>query len=206
MHITLYFDDAPLHIYSKDDLASFSLNRNIYIDPDNDTIVLLIHQLKQKELNEVTVIATNFEQTKQMIFSTFNIIEAAGGIVENEKNELLFIFRRGKWDLPKGKIEPQESPEIAAAREIEEETGIKGMVLQSRISETYHYYSGWGKENLKISHWYYFQCNSNVTISPQLEEDIVEVKWINRKQLEFPLSNTYATIKLLVESFIKNSE
>ncbi|QQS63451.1 MAG: NUDIX domain-containing protein [Chitinophagaceae bacterium] len=69
-----------------------------------------------------------------MFFRNFKIVEAAGGIVQNENKEILFIYRRNKWDLPKGKIEKKELPENAAAREIEEETGIKTFILKRKLA------------------------------------------------------------------------
>ena len=52
-------------------------------------------------------------------------IQAGGGLVENEKGEILFMFRKGKWDLPKGKLDPGESYESCALREVQEETGYR---------------------------------------------------------------------------------
>ncbi|MCK7539615.1 MAG: NUDIX domain-containing protein [Marinilabiliales bacterium] len=66
---------------------------------------------------------------KYDLFSLFNIVIAAGGFVRNEKDEILFIFRRGHWDLPKGKLNHKkgiiEKKKDAAVREVMEETGIE---------------------------------------------------------------------------------
>ncbi len=206
MHLVLFFGDAPLHIYSKSDLSISDFTFPTFEDPDRVTLMQLIQDLKNLTKKGAVVLTNDFDKTKDITLSLFNIIEAAGGIVENEKGELLFIFRRGKWDLPKGKIEPGESPQIAAVREIEEETGVTGLQFNKKISETYHYYEGWGKELLKISHWFHFYCQNNVITAPQIEEDIEEIRWFSKKDLSIPLANTYATIKLLIDSFLHNAE
>ncbi len=206
MHLVIFFGEAPLHIYSKENASFLPVTNSLFEDPDVDSIVQLINQLKNNELNNCIVVATDFERIKHVVLSQFSIIEAAGGIIENEKNELLFIFRRGKWDLPKGKIEPGESPEIAAKREINEETGITGIVLTEKITETYHYYASWGKEVMKISHWFHGSCSSKSVITPQYEEDIEAVKWFHKNDLEIPFSNTYSNIKLLFNSFIHKKD
>ena len=205
MHISIYFGNNPMHIYEKEVQPATSLSTVIIENPENQTILDIIDKLKKGELKEVMVVTGDIEKTKNFVLSHFKIIEAAGGIVENENNELLFIFRRCKWDLPKGKIEPSESPEFAAKREIQEETGINEMVLNKKIADTFHYYSGWGEEILKISHWFHCYCKSNVTTTPQIEEDITEIRWFDKRALEFPLSNTYATVQFLIDSFLKTT-
>src|SRR4249919_1544763 len=82
------------------------------------------------------------------------IIKAGGGLVKNEKKEILFMFRRGKWDLPKGKLDPGESIEECAVREVVEETGLKKVELKHFLVTTYHTYTENGKHILKESHWY----------------------------------------------------
>ena len=66
------------------------------------------------------------------------IIQAGGGLVLNEQNELLFIFRRGSWDLPKGKVDLGETIEACALREVEEETGVKNLTLVDFLGITQH--------------------------------------------------------------------
>ncbi|MFW5792845.1 MAG: NUDIX hydrolase [Bacteroidota bacterium] len=137
--------------------------------------------------------------------SHFNIIEAAGGIVINSRNDILFIFRHNKWDLPKGKIEKGESPEEAALREIEEECGISEIKISKFISHTYHIYSLDGiNYALKKTWWYEVLANEKESFHPQKEEGIEDIKWFPFTQLNDALSSTYASLKLLIETYLKS--
>lgn len=138
--------------------------------------------------------------------SLFKIIEAAGGIVKNEDDEILFIFRRGFWDLPKGKIESNETKKQAALREVEEETGVEGLILIKKIVKSYHVYKlKSGKRALKKSHWYLMNAKKQELI-PQEEEDIVKAEWkkpyafLNKKPL------IYQNIADVMDEFKKIEE
>ena len=144
---------------------------------------------------------TEFEKLQKAFFKNFTVIEAAGGIVQNADKELLFIFRRNKWDLPKGKMEGNETAESCAIREVEEETGAKNLKLKKNIGDTYHIYDEFGKHFLKISHWYYFTCPSLQHLKPQTAEDITEARWFKTKEIRKPVENTYATIKDILKKF-----
>jgi 8-oxo-dGTP pyrophosphatase MutT (NUDIX family) len=126
----------------------------------------------------------------ECVFSPYHFIEAAGGLVVNKDKEMLFIFRRNKWDLPKGKMEAGETPEICAEREIEEETGVNHLQLIHKIIDTYHIYEERGQQILKKTYWFYFTTNFEGTPKPQIEEDISSISWIGKENLAMPLSNT----------------
>jgi 8-oxo-dGTP pyrophosphatase MutT (NUDIX family) len=126
-------------------------------------------------------------------------IEAAGGIVRNETGFFLFICRHGKWDIPKGKREKGESIEDCAEREIKEECGIVDILLEDKIAETLHTYVKKGNIMLKRTHWYSFLHKGMPGLSPQLDEDISEAKWLTKPQVEnMVLKNTYLSIKDVV--------
>ena len=127
-------------------------------------------------------------------------IEAAGGLVENPQNEILFIFRYGKWDLPKGKKEPCESPENTAIREVIEECGIGDIRIKSPLASTYHMYALPSNQwVLKQTFWYLMFSGDWENPTPQIEEDISKVVWVNPSNLKDYLSNTYASIRMLVQ-------
>ncbi len=129
----------------------------------------------------------------------FKIIEAAGGVVFSPEKRILFIYRNEKWDLPKGKIEKNESVQEAAIREVKEECGIENdLRLGDYISKTYHIYEYKGKEILKISHWFKMYSETKDLV-PQTEEDITEVAWKDQKGIEEALQNTYPNIALLIK-------
>lgn len=111
--------------------------------------------------------------------SLFTVVKAAGGIVNDGDDNLLFIFRRGFWDLPKGKIDPGEKKKAAAIREVEEETGISNITLKKKIHTTRHTYKlKSGKRAIKKTFWYAMNAEKQ-KLTPQLEEDITDVKWVN---------------------------
>lgn len=132
-------------------------------------------------------------------------IEAAGGLVINENNEFLCIFRRGKWDLPKGKIDGGETPEIASIREVKEETGILHLSINDYICETSHtYYDHYFKEEvLKIIYWYKMYALSTEILIPQLSEDIEKIQWISLHNISLISHNTYPSIIHVLQQFNK---
>lgn len=127
-------------------------------------------------------------------------IIAAGGLVFNQHNQLLMIFRRGWWDLPKGKLDDGESIEDCALREVMEETGIKHLTIQSFINTTQHqYFDQWIKEEvIKTTHWYkMLTSDSNTT--PQTEEDITQIAWVDNNKIDEFLKQTYPNIIQIIK-------
>ena len=112
--------------------------------------------------------------------SCFKVLEAAGGYVINGQKELLVFFRRGSWDMPKGKIDDGETPEQAAVREVQEETGLEQVILGDFLTHTYHTYEHKDKRILKITWWYRMQT-TDTQVVPQTEEDIEEIRWVAPK-------------------------
>lgn len=107
----------------------------------------------------------------------YTLLEAAGGLVFNPAGELLVFFRRDSWDMPKGKIDPGETPEQAALREVTEETGLQRLKLAPFVGHTYHTYEQKGKHFLKKTWWYRMETDQMDT-TPQTEEDIEEIRWV----------------------------
>jgi 8-oxo-dGTP pyrophosphatase MutT (NUDIX family) len=122
------------------------------------------------------------------------IIQAGGGLVENEKGEFLFMFRRGKWDLPKGKLDSGESLESCALREVKEETGIRDLEIKQFLIVTQHTYQERGMTLIKETHWWLMKANSQQPLIPQAEEDITLLKWFGALEMPAVLGNTYPNI------------
>ena len=121
-------------------------------------------------------------------------IVAGGGIVSNEEGRILFMFRRGHWDLPKGKLDDGETIEECAVREVEEETGLRNIQLGKLIGITHHSYLEKGKEIDKETHWFAMNVSSDQNLVPQTEEDILELKWVAENEVAEYLSNSYHNI------------
>ncbi|CAN5897677.1 NUDIX domain-containing protein [soil metagenome] len=205
MQLKLYYGDKPVYLCDEMDEALNELLHHpdvVFVDElSSPAIKSMVHEIKKEDFHAGILWNADLEKLQKAFFKHFTVIEAAGGIVQNEEKELLFIFRRGKWDLPKGKMEKDESAELCAAREIEEETGVKKLKLKKKIGVTYHIYDEFGKHFLKISHWFYFTCPTIQNMQAQTDEDISEVKWFKTKDIKKPVANTYATIKDILQRF-----
>ncbi len=129
------------------------------------------------------------------------IIIAGGGIVTNELGELLMIFRRGKWDLPKGKLDKGESIEHCALREVEEETGVKKLKLGELLLVTTHeYFDKWVQADvIKETHWFRMFVSGVPALIPQTEEDITAIEWTSLEKVANRLNESYDTIRLVLE-------
>lgn len=201
MKMFIFYGESSVNLTNEESIIENDI-KSLYLKSyDRDDYLNAIKKLKDGQFNQIFIQSHNIEMILDEIKSQYQVIEAAGGIITNKKNETLLIFRRGKWDLPKGKIEPGESIETAAEREIEEETGVGNLKLLKKLKNTYHVYEEKGKEIFKITHWFHFSLENNPNLSPQLEEDITEIKWFSKADLSIPLSNTYESIKNLMREF-----
>jgi ADP-ribose pyrophosphatase YjhB (NUDIX family) len=204
MLLTIFVNEKPIYLtntVSEEQIILSKQENVVFLNNEKIDGAKLLQHLQKENIIAAIVVGNNFTALKKDFFAQFEIIEAAGGIVQNENKELLFIYRRAKWDLPKGKLEAGETIETCAAREIEEETGVKNCTLKRKIGETYHIYKEKGNNILKVSHWFYFTCPSAQNMVAQTEEDIAEVKWINTQHIKDPMSNTYKNIKEIMKVF-----
>ncbi len=157
----------------------------------------IISKLQNGTQNDIYLFHPNLKEAWQMFQKHFDVIEAAGGIVENDEQKYLFIYRNGKWDLPKGKMEPGEVPDETAIREVKEECGIQNISIDHFLLDTYHLFTENKKKRLKITHWFKMSEQEKSPLTPQEEEGIEKVEWIDVTEDQFPLQNSYENIKLL---------
>ena len=136
----------------------------------------------------------------ELFFENHHKVEAAGGIVKR-KEKYLFIKRNGLWDIPKGKLENNESPEEGALREIEEECGISNFTINKHITTTYHTYEYKGIPTLKKTYWFSFKYDGPKKGNPQLEEGITKIAWKKKEDMNKILENTYASIADVIHSY-----
>jgi len=132
----------------------------------------------------------------------FKIQEAAGGYVLNQQGQLLVFYRRGSWDMPKGKIDPGETPEIAAVREVQEETGLVHVELQDFLQHTWHTFEHKGQRILKKTWWYRMQTTDEKVV-PQTEEDIEEIRWVEPLVWVDAEKQVYASIREVILTGLK---
>ena len=169
---------------------------------DFTSIEMALDLLENSSCKSVNLYGEDPDKIWDDFHDSFTNIEAAGGIVKNEENKILFIHRLGKWDLPKGKLEPNESLENAATREVEEETGIENLKLQNFVGATYHTYKERGSNALilKTTFWYLMKSTDSKELIPQTEEGITKVEWKSKDEiLSEVLPNTFRNIELILK-------
>ncbi len=207
MYLKIYFDDKPLFLCDAvDETVEPFIHHDdaVFIDElDSHTVKSMIHEMQLGKIHAGVFYHTNLEELQKAFFKKFTIIQAAGGLVINEKKEILMIFRRGKWDLPKGKLDKGEKLEECALREVEEETGLKKIKLLSPFTITYHTYHEGTKFILKESHWYNMKVSGEQNLVPQTEEGIMEIKWATPNEAEKLFPNCFPSVIDVLKEFMK---
>ncbi len=201
----VFFNDRAVYIGSSFK-KSLTENGLVFFVSDADGVEKAWNIFKIDERSEnLFLISDSSEEIKDFFFHLFKIVNAAGGLVKNNENQLLCISRWGKWDLPKGKVEKGEAFDVAAVREVQEECGIHGVVLQNLNSITYHIYENTFKPGewvLKPTYWYNMVYNGVELLTPQIKEDIVAAQWFDPSELETVIDNTWNSLIPLFESII----
>jgi 8-oxo-(d)GTP phosphatase len=154
-------------------------------------------------LEELTFIVTEKEEFKEALKNTFIYLKAAGGVVKNKEGNILMMKRLGKWDLPKGKAERNETSELTALREVEEECGVT-IKITDKICTTWHTYPTKKGLVVKRTKWFKMDLVSDIKMKPQIEEDIEELKWMNDQEINIALQNSYKTISNVIENYRKS--
>ena len=164
-------------------------------------------QFAENNEQEVILLQNDAEKFWSDVFlPAFILIEASGGVVlSNEK--LLVIYRNGKWDLPKGKIDKKETKEEAAIREVQEECGIRGHSIIKELSPTFHIYKSPYKDSfgqciLKKTHWFEMHYSGSSLGKPEVEENITEIQWFSKSEINTVLMNTYENLKSVFLSYL----
>ena len=197
----VFFNDSTFQIGVESKKSSKN-NITQSIDLENNGFVRDLITEIEKSDKAINYLLQNNET--EMLWECFKRqfveIPAAGGLVKNSDDSLLFIKRLGLWDLPKGKIDKGETPEIAAIREVEEECGAKGLKIIRQLNSTFHIYrSPFLKfpDNLvlKETKWFLMSCDNDQALVPQSEENIEEVRWIALNELDTVMENTYLSLR-----------
>lgn len=158
----------------------------------------IIKELNSTKIEKVHLIHDNAEELLPKFLKLLPVVKAAGGKVIHENGSTLFIYRNDKWDLPKGRIEKKESIETAAIREVEEETGVNGLSITKPLETTYHIFKRNGQHAIKITYWFEMITDFTGNLTPQTNEGITRVSWLDSHQIPDALNNSYANIKSLL--------
>src|SRR6266705_2665739 len=187
MYIKIFFKDKPLFLCDTIDetIQPFIHHDDaVFIDELNaHTVKTMIHEMQQPQVHAGIFYHSDLEELKK-----------------NEENKILMIFRRGKWDLPKGKLDGGEKLEDCAIREVEEETGLKNVKLHSPLTVTYHTYHEGTKYILKQSHWFMMSVTGDQQTIPQTDEDIFEIHWVEQTNINDYLSKAFPLISDIIKA------
>ncbi len=168
-------------------------------ESDIDELLAILDKVVTRNIYSITITPNNFVGLKNYIKSKYSIIKAAGGIVK-KGNKILMIYRMKKWDLPKGKINKFEKTRDAALREVEEECNIKVKAIE-KVCKTWHTYTMKKKSILKKTTWYAMKVTNDKNMSPQLEENIEEIRYMTPKELFHALDDSYRSIRFVIHEY-----
>ena len=203
MHIKIYFNDKPLFLCDDidQDIAPYVHHDDaVFIDEfSTPAINSMIHEMKLAKVHAGILYHEDLDALKKAVFKKFTFVQAAGGLVLDPSKAMLFIFRKGKWDLPKGKLDPGEPIDECALREVKEETGLKEVKLVEPLLFTYHTYDENGKHILKETSWYLMHASAKQAVKPQEEEQITEIKWIEPAEVDKYLQRSFPLIRDVIE-------
>ena len=158
-----------------------------------------IDVLIKKKQKAAYIYHPNLEEILKKFTKEVPLVVAAGGVVTNPKGKVLFIYRNKRWDLPKGRLDKGETIEQCALREVEEETGVKGLIIENFLTTTYHIFKQKGEHKLKEVHWFAMTTDYDGKLKGEKKEGIEKVKWKGPKKIQKALTQSYANIKILFE-------
>ena len=204
MYIKIFFNDKPLFLCNDVDaeLQPYVHHDDaVFIDELNlHTVKSMIHEMQEPSIHAGVFFHHDLEELKTMFFKKFTPVKAAGGFVLNENKEVLMMFRRGTWDLPKGKMDKKETFEECAIRETEEETGLKNIILISPLITTYHTYHEGTRYILKETKWFRMEVNGEQKLIPQAKEQITKLEWVEKKSLKNYMQNSFPSVKDVLDA------
>ena len=195
----VFVNDIPIILSTQEEMGE----KYTSIPLKEAEFTTIVKNINKGKLLYVNLYHKKEEKLLKHLLKKLPVTTAGGGLVYNDKDEILFIHRNGRWDLPKGKIEKKESIEEGAIREVEEETGVRGLEITRFLQKTYHIFQRGGKYKLKVTHWYEMKTDYAGPLYPEENEGITKVKWKNPEKAKKALEKSYANIKhLFPEEFL----
>jgi len=206
MNIQIYFNNKFIKLSSNDiqNSQNQAIKKSYLLNDNKLNFNKIIDEFLFDPSNDnIKIVSSDLNSLLELFKSKFYYIEAAGGFIEKD-NEFLFIHRQGIWDLPKGKLEKGETIKNAAIRECEEECGIKQLSITKQLSSSFHLYKYKKGFALKQSYWFYMKSDYSKKLTPQIEEDIDEVKWFSKHEIEtIIIKHTYYTIRDVINEALE---
>ncbi len=204
----IYINDIPLYLegfqyYHPGDAKNLTA---VYINKPVSLLQYIDTLEKTNSLDSIQIFSRDLEKLKNDFFGLFEVVDAAGGLVFDENGKILTIFRRGNWDLAKGKIDSGETKENAAVREVMEETGIVNVERKEQIGTTLHCFKNRsGKRILKRSYWFEMRTHHQKT-KAQKEEDIEKVEWVEPQEFLKSYHPMFSNIREILNQYLKLKE
>ena len=197
----VFFNQKPLILTNK--IQDFSDTEPLLFIKYT-SVTQIIKALKSSKNSKVFLYHKDIDKLWKGFKKKFPIVEAAGGLVKRTDNKFLFIYRNNKWDLPKGGVEKKELIIDAAKREVIEETGVSDIIVEKKISETYHIFKKGKRFRLKKTYWFKMSTTYMGKTKPQTEEGIEKTKWVSNKNIEDILNDAFENIRIIVLEVLKN--
>lgn len=200
MQIVIYINEKPLIIHDQENEPPKAWTEEKKLlrltEPPLEKLPALPELFEGDGLDGALIQTAQPDKVKAAIFAEYDCWQAAGGLITNPEEEILLMFRRGKWDLPKGKLDPGETIEACALREVTEETGLKNVHIEKKLVTTFHtYHLSDGRAILKQTHWFKMNFTGTELTVPQIEEDILDIQWVRKINLEKYLQYSYPNIR-----------
>jgi 8-oxo-dGTP pyrophosphatase MutT (NUDIX family) len=195
--LKIYFNNKALFVTNEmnKEVEALKANpNNLFIDHFNKHKVSSIIEKMEDGAEGGGIINTPEMEVLNALKQHLTLVQAAGGLVLTPNQNVLLIFRRGKWDLPKGKLDDGEALDVCAIREVEEETGLTHIHLKEKLLITYHTYYEKDEHILKETHWYLMHVQNEQELIPQTDEDIEKCEWISFENLNTYMQNTHPSI------------
>lgn len=198
--IKIFYNDRIL-AFNEDASSDIQSAKILHFDDNTESAIKLF--LNSSADYNLVILGASDDAVLCLLKKVFTVIEAGGGRVTDKQGRMLFIFRSGRWDLPKGWLEAGETLAQCAVREVSEECGLSvaDIVNEGKLITTYHIYPFKDGFALKVTHWFRMIYVGDGETKPQTEEDISEVRWIAENEMGEVLKNTYGNIRMVVEGY-----
>lgn len=197
---TFFINNTSISFQRESTITKDTSNKVFVIKSTFDITKNLFSLSKEIDFQDVIFVCADPDKVISTMISDLGMIEAGGGIVNNNKQEILFIYRRNKWDLPKGKLDKGETIEECAIREVQEECGIHAVKIVKPIVQTFHFFIPKKKGGfiIKKTSWFEMVLESDEQPIPQAEEGITAIQWFSKNNFHVPLNNTFAMVKSII--------
>lgn len=193
----LFVNDLTLLITTKEEFSTIDKKFLTYEIPGENHFLNLPKFVFGLE-SDTSILVDNPDDFLQNLKKSFEVRLAGGGVVLNDRNEILVIKRNGKYDFPKGHLEKNETIEECSLREVMEETGIRGLKIIEKLPISYHFYLEKGNKILKETHWFKMYASVTSDLKPQIDEGIEDVFFLSISEARLKKELFWKSLQCLI--------